>query len=251
MWPALVEIFSPEDDDVPGTVEHLSAGFVDRRTGHFSARRLVLLFCPRRYDSSAFKVGYYVSIAGLGRAASDVEFAPRADPVRLPLTGGGAGREDSTCSGGARRTCGGGGDVAWAVSQGSSVRNDRARLRHLDGTAGGTSLHRVGGGREEGGGDDAKTISLAVPAPMPSAPWVRHPGRSPTLPRRGTRRGTFRGSTSSFPGAVTPPCKRRSTRALTSSSCGSRVWDPGDSCRPGGVGSADRGPHPRGKHVHR
>lgn len=83
VWPDSVLVFDPPPGD-EGAAEHgrditEKAGsaihelnFVDE--GHFSDRRIALLFKPGTYKNVNIHVGYYTQVLGLGESADDVTF---------------------------------------------------------------------------------------------------------------------------------------------------------------------------------
>jgi len=73
-WPASVQVFGPDDArNLTEYIANLTSDLNNRTTGHFSDRRVALLFKPGTYNVS-IHVGYYVQVLGLGERASDVIF---------------------------------------------------------------------------------------------------------------------------------------------------------------------------------
>lgn len=60
------------------------ADLVDRHSGHFSDRRVVVLFRPGVYDDINFPVGYWTQVMGLGETPEDVEFRGSLGVYCLP-----------------------------------------------------------------------------------------------------------------------------------------------------------------------
>jgi hypothetical protein len=81
-WPTNVMVFKPGDDvaeikkkiqpteDPMTTFEHNGQTMTCHNSDHhFSTKRFALLFAPGEYKDCKFEVGYYVQMAGLGKAA--------------------------------------------------------------------------------------------------------------------------------------------------------------------------------------
>jgi len=86
-WPASVSVFGPEDHDISNTIEQMTRDLNDIKEGHFSNRRLALLFKPGEYWGVSVKVGYYTQVLGLGERADDVVFKNTAKGIHCPAMG--------------------------------------------------------------------------------------------------------------------------------------------------------------------
>lgn len=91
--PALRELFPDKDavliypDDFvkdENGKNIILADLVDRYSGHFSDRRVVVFFRPGVYDDINFPVGYWTQVMGLGETPKDVEFRGSLGVYCLP-----------------------------------------------------------------------------------------------------------------------------------------------------------------------
>ncbi len=71
-WPDSVLVFSDTDSHIKEQIDAATLDLQDK-TGHFSDKRVALLFKPGTYDVD-FIVGYYVQVLGLGETPSDTKF---------------------------------------------------------------------------------------------------------------------------------------------------------------------------------
>lgn len=86
-WPDSVVIFGPEDQDISNRIEQMTNDLNDVEEGHFSDRRLAILFKPGEYRGVTVKVGYYTQVLGLGLRADDVAFKETDKGVWCPAMG--------------------------------------------------------------------------------------------------------------------------------------------------------------------
>lgn len=76
----------PDDFRIGNTTEKniLFPDLIDRRKGHFSDKRLAVLFRPGTYKDINFPVGYWTQVLGLGETPDEVEFTGRLGVYALP-----------------------------------------------------------------------------------------------------------------------------------------------------------------------
>ena len=81
-----VLIYGPEDfvDDNGGSHDILIPELLDRRQGHFSNRRVCIMFKPGVYKNINCPVGYWTHVLGLGQIPSDVKFTGQLGVYALP-----------------------------------------------------------------------------------------------------------------------------------------------------------------------
>jgi hypothetical protein len=82
-----VVIYGPEDfnnNTTGNTTDILFTDLLDRHQGHFSNRRLAVLFLPGTYHDVNFPVGYWTQVLGLGETPDQVKFTGRFGPYALP-----------------------------------------------------------------------------------------------------------------------------------------------------------------------
>ncbi len=71
-------------DDFGGATNILFPDLIDRHQGHFSDRRLAVLFRPGTYKDINFPVGYWTQVLGLGETPDQVKFTGRLGVYALP-----------------------------------------------------------------------------------------------------------------------------------------------------------------------
>jgi len=86
-WPPSVVVFGPEDEDVTNVIDQMTQDLNSVAEGHFSNRRLAILFKPGEYWGVSVKVGYYTQVLGLGLHAHDVVFKNTAKGIWCPAMG--------------------------------------------------------------------------------------------------------------------------------------------------------------------
>lgn len=86
-WPESVVVFGPNDNDITNVIEQLTEDLNDVEIGHFSNRRLAILFKPGVYSGVTVKVGYYTQVLGLGLRADDVAFTNTEKGIWCPAMG--------------------------------------------------------------------------------------------------------------------------------------------------------------------
>ena len=152
-WPGSVFIFDPSTPDLQEEVLRATEGLRDR-SGHFSAKRVALLFKPGTYNLDV-EVGYYTHVAGLGRAAEEVVFTGEgnksgvfcraADPEKAGSLDTFWRSAENFRHSASLPESGGSPGMMWAVSQGTQhyPRHLPVLIKHISGTlASGESRQR-------------------------------------------------------------------------------------------------------------
>jgi hypothetical protein len=120
VWPSSVLIFSPQDTDIDERIQAATAE-LQTKAGHFSDKRVALLFRPGTYRIDVL-VGYYTQVLGLGNTPHDVKFTSTKYGVYSPaMDPGKAGSLDNFWCGAENITTGCN-NMMWAVSQAAPLR---------------------------------------------------------------------------------------------------------------------------------
>ncbi len=93
VWPDSVLVFSDTDTDIKERIDKATLDLQDK-SGHFSEKRVALLFKPGTYDVD-FIVGYYVQVLGLGEQVSDTQFVGKKGPYSPCMDPHGSGSLDT------------------------------------------------------------------------------------------------------------------------------------------------------------
>ncbi len=92
VWPDSVLVFSDTDTDIKERIDKATLDLQDKG-GHFSDKRVALLFKPGTYDVD-FIVGYYVQVLGLGDSVNATKFIGKFGPYSPAFDPGKAGSLD-------------------------------------------------------------------------------------------------------------------------------------------------------------
>lgn len=76
------DFINPQDNTVETNI--LFPDLIDRYQGHFSDRRLAVLFRPGTYENINFPVGYWTQVLGLGETPNQVKFTGQLGVYALP-----------------------------------------------------------------------------------------------------------------------------------------------------------------------
>jgi hypothetical protein len=119
LWPASVLVIEQDDSDIAAKI-HKATSDLQIKTGHFSSKRVALLFKSGEYDVDVL-VGYYTQVLGLGASPSDTVFTSAKGVYSPALDPGSAGSLDSFWKSAENITTGSA-QMLWAVSQAAPLR---------------------------------------------------------------------------------------------------------------------------------
>mmetsp|Transcript_22650 Transcript_22650/g.42127 ORF Transcript_22650/g.42127 Transcript_22650/m.42127 type:complete len:534 (+) Transcript_22650:60-1661(+) len=84
LFPDKKSVLIYPDDFDEANKDIVFSDLVDRHSGHFSDRRVAVLFRPGRYHNINFPVGYWTQVLGLGETPRDVVFTGQLGVYALP-----------------------------------------------------------------------------------------------------------------------------------------------------------------------
>eukprot|EP00930_Biecheleria_cincta_P016376 TRINITY_DN13343_c0_g2_i1.p1 TRINITY_DN13343_c0_g2~~TRINITY_DN13343_c0_g2_i1.p1 ORF type:complete len:702 (+),score=80.56 TRINITY_DN13343_c0_g2_i1:73-2178(+) len=126
VWPSSVHIFDPADSNVTAYIADLLRDLNNVTTGHYSQKRVALLFKPGTYNVTV-DVGYYVQVLGLGEIADDVVFEGKSGVFCKNIAGmPGPGSLDNFWRGAENFRTKATSGMLWAVSQACPIRRIHA-----------------------------------------------------------------------------------------------------------------------------